>query len=259
MTSFTWKPPEELASAERRAAPQDLEMRYARKGGGDPQSVEEDVDPESVAAWHRFVEQLSDPVTALAEFLEKTRTLERPCGKKRVFISHRRDVAPWAERVAWLASRRAGLDYWLDVHDPVLRWATAALPPTDPRYAAAIAAIIEMALLNCTHAIALHTPRPAPTTPLPPGQPAPPWIPSQWIPYEIGRAKSRKVFSGQLAGWFHPAVSPPEVRGEYVLLADTRFSDPGVESWLIGHGTDARLNPLAQKAYRGIGLPASLP
>jgi len=42
---------------------------------------------------------------------------------------------PYAERIAWLASRKAGLEYWLDVHDPVLRLASAALPPGHPVYA----------------------------------------------------------------------------------------------------------------------------
>ena len=27
------------------------------------------------------------------------------------------DDVPYAERIAWLASRKAGLEYWLDVHD----------------------------------------------------------------------------------------------------------------------------------------------
>ena len=65
---------------------------------------------------------------------------------------------PYAERIAWLASRKAGLEYSLDVHDPVhdpvLRLASAALPPGHPVYAITVAAIIEMVLLNCTHAVA---------------------------------------------------------------------------------------------------------
>jgi hypothetical protein len=61
---------------------------------------------------------------------------------------------PYAERIAWLASRKAGLEYWLDVHDPVLRLASAALPSGHPVYATTVAAIIEIALLNCTHAVA---------------------------------------------------------------------------------------------------------
>jgi len=263
LASFTWKHPQELArvdaleTTEREIpdemtrplkVPQDLEERYV----ADP-----DIDRESVAAWEKFVKQLSDPAKALNTFLNATAGLQRPSTstQKRVFISHRMGTAHWAGRIAWLASKSAGLEYWLDVHDPVLRWANATLPPTDPRYAATIAAIIEMALLNCTHVIAMHTPPPAP----PPGQPPAPWIPSQWIPYEIGRAKGRTVFSGQMSGWFHGAVHPHESRGEYVLLADRRSSDPDVERWLISQGTDARNNPAAQKNYHGTATPNPLP
>jgi hypothetical protein len=49
---------------------------------------------------------------------------------------------PYAECIAWLASRKAGLEYWLNVHDPVLRLASAALPPGHPVYAITVAAII---------------------------------------------------------------------------------------------------------------------
>jgi hypothetical protein len=41
----------------------------------------------------------------------------RPLSQPRVFVSHRMDDVPYAERIAWLASRKAGLEYWLDVHD----------------------------------------------------------------------------------------------------------------------------------------------
>jgi hypothetical protein len=133
------------------------------------------------------------------------------------------------------------------VHDPVLRLAGTILAPSDPRYAVTIAAIIELALLKCTHVIAMHTPPPDPEAP---------WLPSQWIPYELGRAKSRTILSGQMSGWFHPKVHPPEVRGEYVLLADTRFSDAGVKAWLIGHGNPkAQTCRSARKSYLGKGNP----
>jgi hypothetical protein len=65
--------------------------------------------------------------------------------------------------VAWLASRKAGLEYRLDVHDPALRLASAALPPGHPVYANTVAV---------THVIAAHTPPPSNTS----------WRPSQWIP-----------------------------------------------------------------------------
>ena len=105
-----------------------------------------------------------------------------------------------------LGSRKAGLEYWLDVHDPVLRLASAALPPGHPVYAITVAGIIEMALLNCTHVIAAHTPH----TPPPPNTS---WRPSQWIPCELARTKKAgSAISRQAAGWFHPQVHPPESR-----------------------------------------------
>jgi hypothetical protein len=61
---------------------------------------------------------------------------------------------------------------WLDVHDPVLRFASAALPPGHPVYVIIVAAIIEIALLNCTHVIAAYTPPPPTNTS---------WRPSQRI------------------------------------------------------------------------------
>jgi hypothetical protein len=231
MASFAWKHPEELVTEHGRQAPQDLETRYDGK---------EDIDREGVVAWRRLLGDLDDPRLALANFLRATQGLQRPPGQKRVFISHRMGTAPWAERIAWLSSQSGGLDYWLDVHDPVLRLANSVLAPSDPRYAVAIAAIIEMALLNCTHVIAMHTPPPGNTS----------WRPSQWIPYELARAKGRTVYSGQAAGWFHPQVHPPESRGEYVLLADIHLADTAVERWLINHG-----NPNTKKLYLGRGTP----
>ena len=75
---------------------------------------------------------------------------------------------------------------WLDVHDPVLRFASAALPPGHPVYVIIVAAIIEIALLNCTHVIAAHTPPPTNTS----------WRPSQWMSYELrpcSRARGRHL------------------------------------------------------------------
>ncbi len=171
---------------------------------------------------------------------------ERPLSQPRVFVSHRTADVPYAERIAWLASRKAGLEYWLDVHDPVLRLASAALPPGRPVYAITVAAIIEMALLNCTPVIAAHTPPPPNTS----------WRPSQWIPYELARAKKAgSVISRQAAGWFHPQVHPPESRGEYVLLADLCGSDADVERWLQSHAH----RPIVARAYYGAGTPNSPP
>ena len=105
---------------------------------------------------------------------------------------------PYAERIAWLASRKAGLEYWLDVHDPVLRLASAALPPGRPVYAITVAGIIEMALLNCTHVIAAHTPPPNTS-----------WRPSQWIPYELARRQEGRQRNLQAGAGLVSSPSPP--------------------------------------------------
>jgi hypothetical protein len=239
MSSFTWKRPRDLEIEQGRATPQDLETRY--EGA--------DLEPASLAAWRQLMEQLfsfGGPAVAFTDFLQTMQALPgRPPSQPRVFVSHRMDDVLYAERIAWLASRKAGLEYWLDVHDPVLRLASTALPSGHPIYAIAVAAIIEMALLNCTHVIAAHTPPPPNTS----------WRPSQWIPYELARAKTRSIISRQAAGWFHPQVHPPESRGEYVLLADLCGSDTDVEQWLQSHA----YRPIVAKAYHGAGTPNSLP
>jgi hypothetical protein len=235
MTSFTWVGAEDLAG------------RYA--------GVAEDM--AGLPAWRTFVRTVFDePRDALTKLIEDLGRLpDRSLAHPRVFVSHRRADVDYAERIAWLAARKAGLDYWLDVHDPVLVYATTAIPATYWLYPYLIAGIIEMALLNCSHVIAAHTP------PRPGGGP---WIPSQWIPYEFGRAKSRSVYSTRAAGWFHPCVRPPESRGEYVLLADVLApplpmpageSDQEVKHWLRRQGYPRH----PKKRYLGTGVPQALP
>jgi hypothetical protein len=157
---------------------------------------------------------------------------DRSQKRPRVFISHRQADADCAERIAWRASQE-GLDYWLDVHDPLLRYSKAAPPMI-------LAAIIEIALLNCTHVIAAHTPNSAG---------------SKWIPYELGRAKSRAVYSHQAAGWFHSQTSPAAY-GEYVQLAEICRSEKEVVRWLKIHAPVGLVRPAP---YHGQGAPPPLP
>jgi len=81
----------------------------------------------------------------------------------------------YAERIAWLASEH-GWDYWLDVHDPGLTVINSRLLSPQSQ-ALAVALIIEVALLNCTHVLATITDNS-------PG--------SAWIPYEYGRVQEIK-------------------------------------------------------------------
>jgi hypothetical protein len=141
-----------------------------------------------------------------------------------VFVSHQRSDIAEAERIAKLACDES-IDYWLDIHDPVLKFATQTIRPSDARYPFIIAAIIEMALLNCSHLIAVHTTNS---------------LASKWVPYELGRVRSRKIQSANAGGWFHPNLLPRQC-GDYVHLC--RMAQGGendvsrwLHSWSAGHG-----------------------
>src|SRR5262245_59030016 len=53
---------------------------------------------------------------AFNQFLDATNSLPRRT-VSRVFVSHQRNDATWAERLAWQATE-VGFEYWLDIHDP---------------------------------------------------------------------------------------------------------------------------------------------
>lgn len=117
---------------------------------------------------------------AATEFFDRNLTSRVPA-KKRLFISHKSaDTKKALEVVTWCRSRR--LDYWLDVLDPRL----SSLSKSSPHYAVTIAAIIEMALSNCTHVLVVYTDAAAE---------------SRWVPYEYGRVKIPGVRSLQAAAW----------------------------------------------------------
>ena len=179
-------------------------------------------------AWRHLFRDVGNPEKSVRElfkafddFLHAIGEVDRKLVKtKCVFISHRRCDWSLAEDVATTVTN-TGRDYWLDIHDPTLQWANGiAVNLGSVAGAILLAAIIEIALLNSTHVIALHTVNS-------PG--------SAWIPYELGRAKARKIFSSQAAGWFDSQTilsgSP-----EYVHLAHQTFSHADVEDWLLKRG-----------------------
>jgi hypothetical protein len=105
MSSFTWKLPRDLESQQGREAPQDLETRYESA----------DIEP-GLAAWRQLMEQLissdGDPAIAFIRFLQAIQALpDRPLSQQRVFVSHRIADVPYAERIAWLATQKAGLEF----------------------------------------------------------------------------------------------------------------------------------------------------
>jgi hypothetical protein len=155
-----------------------------------------------------------------------------------VFVSHQRRDAHWAEWAAW-ASTEAHCDYWLDIHDPALTFATAvALPP--PIKSVLIAGIIEMALLNSTHIVSMQTHNAQA---------------SRWIPYEFGRAKERRSLATNAASWFQAGVTPTGTT-DYLWLGFCAFTSGALSSWLntAGHAPPPRPNHRWQRP-----LPGPLP
>jgi hypothetical protein len=104
---------------------------------------------------------------------------------------------------------------WLDVLDGGLQ-STAQASTGTPADALAVALIIEMALLNCTHVIALITPRT-------PG--------TYWVPYEYGRVKDSSFHSLRAACWIDQHVT---YEPEYLELGVKTRSDHDIRGWLRG-------------------------
>ena len=106
-----------------------------------------------------------------------------------------------------------GFEYWLDVIDPTLT-GTSAVASSD-QSAAAVAAVIEMALLNSTHVIAAITPNTKG---------------SLWVPYEYGRVKTPDAVSLQAACWTAPSVTGG--LPEYLHLGAILKSELEIKQWL---------------------------
>lgn len=140
--------------------------------------------------WRQYLSERPSDLKGLTEEIVKTRQAmagpSRPC----VFVSHRQADATQAVRIAYLACH-VGFDYWLDVLDPTLTAGSSAIS-TSEKAAAATAAVIEMALLNSSHVLAVITPNTKG---------------SQWVPYEYGRVKAPQAVSLQAACWVDRTTS----------------------------------------------------
>ena len=246
MLRFDWKwlEPEDTRAGDRRDDPDraawpplpaeyDLTKRYDRVDVGE-NGAEAAYIERVRGVWRELVGRLSSDPDRLETdrleiadwffgavdrlFAEKVaRTKIRDC----VFISHQRADAYRGERVACLADHR-GVDVWLDVQNPTLRWLNAN-PVSAPARSLLVAAIVEIGLLNSTHVIALHTSSS---------------LASRWVPYELARAKAQGVTSTQAAGWFEGGQPPstyPTTYGDYVQLAVMTYNEPQVLNWLPGH------------------------
>ena len=109
-----------------------------------------------------------------------------------------------------------GFDFWLDVVD--LDWTTINVPfPLTPaRQALLSAVIIELALLNCTHVLALMTKNVKG---------------SMWVPYEFGRVKDSALVDLKAAGWFDSSWAKG-TEPEYFWLAQRLHSEAATDTWL---------------------------
>ena len=171
-------------------------------------------------AWITLVEALESDRETLAAFdgfLTETEALRSHLRVARLFISHKSSPIDdaFAKRIAELATA-VGLPYWLDIYDPVLIQ-TNGKSFAGPQQGILIAAIIEIALLNCRSVIAVHSAQSAA---------------SKWIPYEFGRVKTHVPICRDAAGYFHPAVWNT-VPAEYFELAVKTFGEGiGPNGWL---------------------------
>jgi hypothetical protein len=173
---------------------------------------------EGAGLWREFIRGDAFAQRRLLDALVAARATVRwgepgtELSRPRLFISHRKDDEDRARDVAALAQVE-GFQVWLDVLDATLQ-GTAQASTGTAADALAIALIIEMALLNCTHVIALITPRT-------PG--------TYWVPYEYGRVKDSSPQSLRAACWIDQDVT---YRPEYLELGVKTYSDDDIRSWL---------------------------
>jgi len=155
----------------------------------------------------------------------------------RLFVSHRKDDETESRRIATIAQAE-GFQVWLDVLDDELQ-RTAQASAGMPADALQIALIIEMALLNCTHVIALITPRT-------PG--------TYWVPYEYGRVKDSSPHSLRAACWIDQHVT---YEPEYLELGIKTRSDHDIRNWLRGELAQWRRQFPASIARSGVPVGAT--
>lgn len=179
---------------------------------------------------------------AFDNFLDGLNDYARQDGACRVFVSHQRKDVNYAERIAFLANQK-GFEYWLDVHDPVLTLANNSSLPTAIQ-SILIAAIIEIALLNCTHVISVQTKNAQS---------------SRWIPYEFGRVKYRSLRSSQVASWFDNQVYV-STNADYLKLGVCAHSEQEVIEWLENQFKQGNCpHAGGQQWPPGAGVPSRLP
>lgn len=186
-------------------------------------------------AWRTWLSTLQQ------EWQHRRAVAVAPC----VFVSHKQQDYALGLRAAFLAGLE-GYDYWLDILDPNLQQLVGAAGSLPPEIAAvAMAACIEMGLLNSTHVLAIVTPDA---------------LSSRWVPYEFGRAKAPTVFSLQAAAYAKNVTSTDLGRVEYLYLCPVLqrdgvvTGDAKVSAWLA-----TPTSPLANLPRPRRGVPPPRP
>lgn len=224
MLLFNWQDQEDIP----------FTRRY-RTGGSHDELVLGRADFENLA--ERLQEDQLELNTIRQAFEEKN-PMNWKC--PRLFISHRMVDFPLAERIAWLASM-IGWDYWLDVHDPGLA-AINSLMLSPKSKALAVALIIEVALLNCTHVLATITNHS-------PG--------SAWIPYEYGRVKPSLLASQLASCWVHPCHAI--TTAEYMNLGPIFHNEQDIRRWLSAEKVSFGRCTRRKSRFHGRVTPNPLP
>jgi hypothetical protein len=185
------------------------------------------------SVWRDTLDRIDELAESPRALHFRTKRIRRP-REPRLFISHKQADGAKAKRVAWLA-KNCGFNYWLDVLDPTIEWLHQA-ERDEKKRGIMLAAVIEMALLNSTHVIALIT-RKA--------------VASRWIPYEYGRVKDHRIQSEQVACW----VAPRQRRllTEYMYLGDQLLTEQDICRWLRKRRKEFR------QASRGRTVPRAKP
>jgi len=167
--------------------------------------------------WREWGNAIPDTLQRILDELIRSRRAanwgQPPLKCPRVFVSHKQSDETRARDIANLA-RAQRWDLWLDVLDPALQFRRQAA--TVAEESLAVAAIIEMGLLNCTHVLAVLTPDAER---------------SRWIPYEYGRVKDSSPYSLTAACWIDKRVTVAGVP-EYFLLGPQTRSDSEITTWL---------------------------
>lgn len=161
----------------------------------------------------------------------------------RLFVSHRKCDEDLALRIGWIAAQE-GWDYWIDVLDPnlaALRRLRGGQALTPEKETLATASIVEFALLNCSHLIAVMTDNTRG---------------SMWVPYEYGRVKEPAPFTVQVSCWRHPNLKAADCP-EYLVLGKTLLNEQQIRGWLRWELNRWRNDKQPMRCAKGANAPWS--